>query len=412
MKLEIRDVVQRFEGTEALTRTSLAVRDGEFVSIVGPSGCGKSTLFNIVSGILRPTSGQVLLDQRDITASPGHVGYMLQKDLLLPWKTALENITLGAALTRRVTRNDREQAAILASRYGLGDFLNHYPHAMSGGMRQRVALMRTLAFARDVMLLDEPFGALDSQTRMEMQQWLLGVWAEQRSTILFVTDDVDEAIFLADRVVVMSARPGRIQQIFDVGLPRPRELDTLTDPCFTALKHDILALIYAHAGGSAGTPQRSNVIGNETRAGRERRETQRGKRGPGLDPPGHSGHIVRRAARGVDVPGSRHARRPVRGAVTQRDVWRHPRGLERALAGTLLTAEEFVVGFVAGTTAGFVLAVLMSQSGWIRRALYPVLIASQAVPIIAIGAALVIWLGFGLAPKVVIVARSSSSRCW
>ena len=224
VKLEIRDVLQRFEETEALTRTSLAVPDGEFVSIVGPSGCGKSTLFNIVSGILRPTSGQVLLDQRDITASPGHVGYMLQKDLLLPWKTALENITLGAALTRRVTRNDREQAAILASRYGLGDFLNHYPHAMSGGMRQRVALMRTLAFARDVMLLDEPFGALDSQTRMEMQQWLLGVWAEQRSTILFVTHDVDEAIFLADRVVVMSSRPGRIQQIFDVGLPRPASL--------------------------------------------------------------------------------------------------------------------------------------------------------------------------------------------
>lgn len=267
VKLEIRDVVQRFEGTEALTRTSLAVPDGEFVSIVGPSGCGKSTLFNIVSGILRPTSGQVLLDQRDITARPGHVGYMLQKDLLLPWKTALENITLGAALTRRVTRNDREQAAILASRYGLGDFLNHYPHAMSGGMRQRVALMRTLAFARDVMLLDEPFGALDSQTRMEMQQWLLGVWAEQRSTLLFVTHDVDEAIFLADRVVVMSSRPGRIRQVFDVGLPRPRELDTLTDPRFTALKRDIFALIYARASG-AGTPPTTSVISGKTRAGR------------------------------------------------------------------------------------------------------------------------------------------------
>jgi ABC-type nitrate/sulfonate/bicarbonate transport system ATPase subunit len=253
-KLEIRDVAQRFESTEALTRTSLAVPDGEFVSIVGPSGCGKSTLFNIVSGILRPSSGQVLLDQRDITASPGHVGYMLQKDLLLPWKTALENITLGAALTRRVTSNDKEQAASLATQYGLGDFLNHYPHAMSGGMRQRVALMRTLAFARDVMLLDEPFGALDSQTRMEMQQWLLGVWAEQRSTILFVTHDVDEAIFLADRVVVMSPRPGRVQQVFDVGLPRPRELDTLTDPRFTALKHDILALIYARSS-DAETPR-------------------------------------------------------------------------------------------------------------------------------------------------------------
>jgi ABC-type nitrate/sulfonate/bicarbonate transport system ATPase subunit len=249
-KLQVRDVAQRFDSTEALATTSLTVSEGEFVSIVGPSGCGKSTLFNVISGILRPTSGRVLLDQRDITASPGHVGYMLQKDLLLPWKTALENIVLAAALTRRVTRHDRAQAAVLAARYGLGDFLNHYPHAMSGGMRQRVALMRTLAFARDVMLLDEPFGALDSQTRMEMQQWLLGVWAEQHRTILFVTHDVDEAIFLADRVVVMSARPGRIQQEFEVGLERPRDLGTLTHPRFTALKRDILALIYAQAAAS------------------------------------------------------------------------------------------------------------------------------------------------------------------
>ena len=260
-KLEIRDVAQRFDATEALASTSLTVPEGEFVSIVGPSGCGKSTLFNVISGILRPTLGQVILDQRDITASPGHVGYMLQKDLLLPWKTALENITLGAALTRRLTKRDREQAAALAARYGLGDFLNHYPHAMSGGMRQRVALMRTLAFAREVMLLDEPFGALDSQTRMEMQQWLLRVWAEQQSTILFVTHDVDEAIFLADRVVVMSARPGRIEREFHVGLDRPRELATLTHPRFTALKHDILALIYARAAtGSPVAPRQGSPL--------------------------------------------------------------------------------------------------------------------------------------------------------
>jgi ABC-type nitrate/sulfonate/bicarbonate transport system ATPase subunit len=151
---------------------------------------------------------------------------------------------LGAALTRRVTRADKASAAALATKYGLGGFLNHYPHAMSGGMRQRVALMRTLTFARDVMLLDEPFGALDSQTRMEMQQWLLSVWTEQRSTILFVTHDVDEAIFLADRVVVMSARPGRVRHVFDVDLPRPRGLDVLTSPAFTALKRSTLEIIY------------------------------------------------------------------------------------------------------------------------------------------------------------------------
>jgi ABC-type nitrate/sulfonate/bicarbonate transport system ATPase subunit len=243
-KLEIRDVVQRFDTTVALSRTSLSVRDGEFISIVGPSGCGKSTLFNIVSGILRPTEGHVVLDGQDVTGRAGTVGYMLQKDLLLPWRSTLDNILLGASLTRRVTRADRARAADLATQYGLGEFLDHYPHAMSGGMRQRVALMRTLAFARDVMLLDEPFGALDSQTRMEMQRWLLSVWSEQRSTILFVTHDVDEAIFLADRVVVMSPRPGRIRHVFDVGLERPRGLGTLTAPQFTELKRDILALIY------------------------------------------------------------------------------------------------------------------------------------------------------------------------
>lgn len=255
VKLEVRNVVQRFESTVALSETSLTVRAGEFISIVGPSGCGKSTLFNIVSGILKPTEGQVLLDGKDVTAQPGHVGYMLQKDLLLSWKTALENINLGATLTRRVTRADKVNAAELATKYGLGAFLNHYPHAMSGGMRQRVALMRTLTFARDVMLLDEPFGALDSQTRLEMQQWLLSVWAEQQSTILFVTHDVDEAIFLADRVVVMSARPGRIRQVFDVDLPRPRGLDLLTSPEFTALKRQTLEIIYeagVHIYGSEG----------------------------------------------------------------------------------------------------------------------------------------------------------------
>lgn len=254
VKLEVRNVVQRFESTVALAETSLNVRAGEFISIVGPSGCGKSTLFNVVSGILKPTGGQVLLDGEDVTNRPGHVGYMLQKDLLLSWKTALENINLGATLTRRVTRADKVSAAKLATKYGLGAFLNHYPHAMSGGMRQRVALMRTLTFARDVMLLDEPFGALDSQTRLEMQQWLLSVWAEQQSTILFVTHDVDEAIFLADRVVVMSARPGRIRRVFDVDLPRPRGLDLLTSPEFTALKRQTLEIIYeegVHIYGSA-----------------------------------------------------------------------------------------------------------------------------------------------------------------
>ena len=224
-KLQVEDVRHEFGATPALAPTSLEVREREFVSIVGPSGCGKSTLFNIVSGLIRPTEGRVLLDGRDVTGTTGHVGYMLQKDLLLPWRTVTENIVLAASLHGRVTRQDRTEAVALADRYGLGEFVDHYPHALSGGMRQRVALMRTLAFHRDVMLLD--------------------VWADQGRTIAFITHDVDEAIFLSDRVLVMSARPGRIRASFDIPLARPREFGLLTSDAFTQLKREILELLYS-----------------------------------------------------------------------------------------------------------------------------------------------------------------------
>ena len=188
-----------------------------------------------------------MLDGAQVTGETGHVGYMLQKDLLVPWRTVIGNIVLGAALTRGVTERDEDEAWELAARYGLGDFVDHYPHALSGGMRQRVALMRTLAVHRDVLLLDEPFGALDSQTRLEMQRWLLEVWSELDRTVVFVTHDVDEAIFLADRVVVMMPRPGRVAAEVPVPIPRPRSLETLTSPAFTELKRRVLALLYREA---------------------------------------------------------------------------------------------------------------------------------------------------------------------
>jgi ABC-type nitrate/sulfonate/bicarbonate transport system ATPase subunit len=245
VKLHLEGIRHEFGATAALAPTTLDVAEGEFVSIVGPSGCGKSTLFNIVSGLIRPTAGRVFIDGRDVTGTTGHAGYMLQKDLLLPWRTVTENIVLGAALHGRVSRRDRSEATALAERYGLGEFVDHYPHALSGGMRQRVALMRTLAFHKDVMLLDEPFGALDSQTRLRMQQWLLEVWATEGRTIVFITHDVDEAIFLSDRVYVMSARPGAIRASFDIPLARPRSFDILTSDEFTDLKREILRLLYS-----------------------------------------------------------------------------------------------------------------------------------------------------------------------
>jgi ABC-type nitrate/sulfonate/bicarbonate transport system ATPase subunit len=246
-KLVLEGVARSFGPTVALSPVDLAVAPGEFVSIVGPSGCGKSTLFNVVSGILAPSEGRVSVDGREITGEAGHVGYMLQKDLLLPWRTVIENIVLGKALHGRVPPEAYARGVQLAERYGLGEFVHHYPHALSGGMRQRVALMRTLAMDRDLMLLDEPFGALDSQTRMEMQRWLLSVWREQQRTIVFVTHDIDEAIYLADRVVVMSPRPGRVREILPVALERPRGLDVLTTPQFAALKSRILDLVYEEA---------------------------------------------------------------------------------------------------------------------------------------------------------------------
>lgn len=244
-KLSLQQVSKRFGSMTALAATDLNVQEGEFVCVVGPSGCGKSTLFNLISGVLAPDAGHILIDNVEVTGSSGHVGYMLQKDLLLPWMTVIDNIVLGAILNGGASHQQRAAGVALAERYGLGEFINHYPAALSGGMRQRVALMRTLAMQHEIMLLDEPFGALDSQTRLSMQQWLLTVWAEQKRTVIFVTHDIDEAVYLADRVVVMSPRPGRIREILPVDIPRPRPLSCLTSPEFTALKRQILDLIYS-----------------------------------------------------------------------------------------------------------------------------------------------------------------------
>lgn len=246
--LELRGVGKVFGETVALQPTSISVAEGSFVAIVGPSGCGKSTMFNVIAGLLKPDEGEVRLAGNVVTGATGHVGYMLQKDLLVPWRTVLDNITMAARLTRRVTPADREEARRVAVEYGLGEFLRHYPSALSGGMRQRVAFMRTLVTHQKLLLLDEPFGALDAQTRLEMQEWLLQVWKDTDRTVLFITHDVDESIFLSDRVIVMSPRPGRIVADFENPLPRPRTVAMLTEPDFMALKSRVMHLLH---GGEA-----------------------------------------------------------------------------------------------------------------------------------------------------------------
>ena len=219
------------------------VDDGEFVSIIGPSGCGKSTLLNIIAGLDDPSQGTVWLHGQEALQRLGHVGYMHQKDLLLPWRTVLDNSILGLEVQGVPRSQARARALALTDQFGLKGFEHLYPFSLSGGMRQRAAFLRTVLAERDVMLLDEPFGALDALTRAQMQEWLLDLWSSFRKTIVLVTHDVDEAIFLSDRIYVLTARPGQVKMVLPVGLPRPRSYDIVTQEPFIALKARLLAAI-------------------------------------------------------------------------------------------------------------------------------------------------------------------------
>ena len=231
------------EGAGALTAldgVDLAVAAGEFVSIVGPSGCGKSTLLNILAGLVPPSSGRILLDGRAPEQLLGRLGYMQQRDHLMPWRNVLDNTTVGLELRGVPRREARDRARRELPRFGLEGFEHRWPATLSSGMRQRAALLRTFLAGREVMLLDEPFGALDALTRARMQEWLLEIWAADRKTIVFVTHDVEEAVFLSDRVYVISGRPGRVVLAVDVELPRPRARELIATPEFLALERRLL----------------------------------------------------------------------------------------------------------------------------------------------------------------------------
>jgi NitT/TauT family transport system ATP-binding protein len=207
------------EAVTAIADIGFALRRGEVVAIVGPSGCGKTTLFNIIAGLIEPTQGRIEVNGKPVHDASGHVGYMLQKDLLLPWRTVMDNVIIGLQV-RSTPRKEAERIARgLIEAYGLTGFENSYPSELSGGMRQRVAFMRTLAFSPDVILLDEPFSALDSQTRLVLQTDVLRIIRERQCSVVLVTHDVGEAITMADRIVVITSRPGRVKSIHDVAIP-------------------------------------------------------------------------------------------------------------------------------------------------------------------------------------------------
>ena len=223
----------------ALSNFDIEVEESEFLSIVGPSGCGKSTFLNILLGLIKPDSGDLLMHGKKITGPGTDRAMVFQEFGLLPWRTVQSNIELGLELKKVPSEERHGVARRLIALVGLSGFECHYPHELSGGMKQRVGLARALATNPDVLLMDEPFAALDAQTRDLMQVELLRIWREARKTVLFVTHQIEEAIYLSDRVVVMSKRPGHAKRIFAISLPRPREYEMRVTPEFNDLKLEI-----------------------------------------------------------------------------------------------------------------------------------------------------------------------------
>ena len=251
-RIEITDLGVAFSRddrrVEAVRRFTLMTTPGEFVALLGPSGCGKTTVLNAVAGFVQPTVGRVVVDGEPVREPGADRGVVFQQHSLFPWKTVLANIEFGLKM-RGIGPTERSaQARSYLNLVGLAGFERAYPGELSGGMQQRVGIARVLVNRPRVMLMDEPFGAVDAQTRLAMQELLLGVWREVKTTVLFVTHDIDEAIFLADRVAVMTARPGQIRDLMPVKLPRPRPAEIIATPEFMALKARVLAQVREESG--------------------------------------------------------------------------------------------------------------------------------------------------------------------
>jgi len=244
--------------THALECIDLAVREGEFLTIVGPSGCGKSTLLRIVAGLQLATAGEVRVDGRIVAAPQTNLGIVFQSPVLLDWRSALDNVLVQVELRGLDPRAYRDRAIRLLHQVGLGDFVDRLPHELSGGMRQRVAIARALIHDAPLLLMDEPFGALDALTREQMRLDLEALWIATRKTVIFITHSIDEAVLLADRVVVMSPRPGRIEQVIEPALARPRGLDARRASEFTEATERITSIFLArgvlHGAGAPATP--------------------------------------------------------------------------------------------------------------------------------------------------------------
>jgi NitT/TauT family transport system ATP-binding protein len=247
--VHVRDLTQVFDDpivgskVTALSRVSFQVREGEFVALLGPSGCGKSTILNLVAGFLEPTSGSVVVYDKPVRGPGPERGVCFQEAALFPWLRVLDNVLFGPQAQGR-RDNINAEAIELLRRVGLEEFQNHYPHQLSGGMKQRVAIARLLMNNPQILLMDEPFGALDALTRLQIQEYLLTIHQDFRKTVVFVTHDIDEAVYTSDRILVMSARPGRIDREINIKEPRPRRREFLTTPNFLEYKRQALAVLW------------------------------------------------------------------------------------------------------------------------------------------------------------------------
>lgn len=242
-KLSVSQLSKKFNTLDVLRSISVDVNHGEFISIVGPSGCGKTTFLRIVGGLEAATSGAAMLDGRKITGPGMDRGFVFQQDNLLPWRTIESNVNIGLEINNKLDRAQKERTTKLLNLVGLRGFADYYPRQLSGGMRQRVNLARALAVDPELLLMDEPFSALDAQTREIMQTELLRIWEAGAKTVLFVTHQIDEAVYLSDRVFVFARRPGRINEIVEIDLPRPRPLSIKRTPEFARYVDHIWKLI-------------------------------------------------------------------------------------------------------------------------------------------------------------------------
>jgi ABC-type nitrate/sulfonate/bicarbonate transport system ATPase subunit/ABC-type nitrate/sulfonate/bicarbonate transport system permease component len=447
---------------QALDDVSLRVEPGQFAALVGPSGCGKSTLLRLLAGLVTPDQGTVAIS--GATHLLGASGYMPQRDLLMPWRSVLDNAIVALEFAHVPRREARARARALLPAFGLDGFADARPADLSGGMRQRVSLLRTVLAGRLLLLLDEPFGALDAITRSELHEWLNGLLADLQATVILVTHDLEEAAYLSDMVCVMTPRPGRIAAAIPISLPRPRPYDITTTAEFAALRRRLLGALRDASNGGIGMPVRvpggpaltqpSYLTRSEGMAMMPRAPTSANpvQAPPHSDAdrsasPGSPAGDVASRRRGGDPEAATHsvAHAPAGTALSARsrnragwllsplivlaflfawqaliwvrhlESWLLPGPLDvlaafgKADTRSLIldnigvTLAEALIGFAACLVVGVALAVAMYATRILRDALYPLVIASQAIPTIAIGAVLVVALGYGMTPKVVVV---------